>query len=429
MEMNSHCSSFQHKHHHDSIQGNDLDSSWTSLDPGQALQLRRCFMEGILSSILENYSGRKEQRCRCMFCTSLTRKSKTTTTALSEPVEVVQLSAAHSSKKQDETVKKNLTSTMGRGGKRVWKGVALGKGEIPKTLNQSDNDDDDDTGENGESGVSQHQPLTEQKPGTRVSWGMKPSELMIEGAAQAAGKNVQIGSHSFNASNDQIADENVHMGKQKEKGEEQDEEGMHRLDRIAEAKNVICDDAVEETSGDVNLQKTRRRSSTFTGQNCDPSLKQNIEKATIPSKSEILRGAGEGIADGRRVVLRRNSMGSHVTRGVVGKDHARLNAATGVGERVARKNRKKNDLLPEWRRWRARQVVEAILAHCEQVTKAGRKYMEDSNGKRLPQDYTLYPGKMDHSTCVVFTVGGNSQSKVVIPTKEKSAKESFLSSL
>ena len=31
--------------------------------------------------------------------------------------------------------------------------------------------------------------------------------------------------------------------------------------------------------------------------------------------------------------------------------------------------------------------------------------METQPGKRLPKDYALYPGKMDHTTCVIFKVG------------------------
>lgn len=50
-------------------------------------------------------------------------------------------------------------------------------------------------------------------------------------------------------------------------------------------------------------------------------------------------------------------------------------------------------------------VLECAVTHSEKTTEASRDFMENQPGKRLPKDYSLYPGKMDHTTCVTFTVG------------------------
>lgn len=50
-------------------------------------------------------------------------------------------------------------------------------------------------------------------------------------------------------------------------------------------------------------------------------------------------------------------------------------------------------------------VVDLILDYCVRVTMSSRDFMESNPGLKLPSDYKLYPGKMDHSTCVVVRVG------------------------
>lgn len=52
-----------------------------------------------------------------------------------------------------------------------------------------------------------------------------------------------------------------------------------------------------------------------------------------------------------------------------------------------------------------KEVADRLIAHCIEVTQKSRQYMEDNNGKRLPEDYIEYPGKMDHTTCLCFRVG------------------------
>jgi len=50
------------------------------------------------------------------------------------------------------------------------------------------------------------------------------------------------------------------------------------------------------------------------------------------------------------------------------------------------------------------EVTKKLLEHCQEVTKKSRVFMEQNPGKRLPSDYLLFPGKLDHSTCLAFKV-------------------------
>ena len=49
-------------------------------------------------------------------------------------------------------------------------------------------------------------------------------------------------------------------------------------------------------------------------------------------------------------------------------------------------------------------IVQALIDHSHVVSSRSRAFLENSKG-RLPPDHRLYPGKMDHSTCVAFLVG------------------------
>lgn len=51
------------------------------------------------------------------------------------------------------------------------------------------------------------------------------------------------------------------------------------------------------------------------------------------------------------------------------------------------------------------------MNHCDQITRASREWMQNNFGKELPRDYEQYPGKMDHTTCVVVRVGNSSWFK------------------
>mmetsp|Transcript_34720 Transcript_34720/g.54156 ORF Transcript_34720/g.54156 Transcript_34720/m.54156 type:complete len:277 (-) Transcript_34720:37-867(-) len=50
-------------------------------------------------------------------------------------------------------------------------------------------------------------------------------------------------------------------------------------------------------------------------------------------------------------------------------------------------------------------VHSQIMDHCESTTYSSRDFMESNPSKELPNDYKLYPGKMDHTTLVIFCVG------------------------
>ena len=50
-------------------------------------------------------------------------------------------------------------------------------------------------------------------------------------------------------------------------------------------------------------------------------------------------------------------------------------------------------------------IVNKLMEYSIQTTESSRKWMETNQGKRLPCNYKLYPGKMDHTTCLVFGVG------------------------
>lgn len=53
-------------------------------------------------------------------------------------------------------------------------------------------------------------------------------------------------------------------------------------------------------------------------------------------------------------------------------------------------------------------VIDVLSQHCVNITKASRDFMEQNPKLKLPPDFKLYPGKLDHTTCVCFTVGSNS---------------------
>jgi len=50
-------------------------------------------------------------------------------------------------------------------------------------------------------------------------------------------------------------------------------------------------------------------------------------------------------------------------------------------------------------------IVADILNFCQKTTQSSRDFMISNYGKKLPADYVLYPGKMDHTTVVIFKVG------------------------
>eukprot|EP01125_Pyxidicula_operculata_P011412 TRINITY_DN3738_c2_g1_i3.p1 TRINITY_DN3738_c2_g1~~TRINITY_DN3738_c2_g1_i3.p1 ORF type:complete len:1577 (+),score=500.93 TRINITY_DN3738_c2_g1_i3:781-5511(+) len=53
-------------------------------------------------------------------------------------------------------------------------------------------------------------------------------------------------------------------------------------------------------------------------------------------------------------------------------------------------------------------IVTRILEHCKHITQSTRDYMENNPTGAQPTDHKLFPGKVDHTTCVVFKVGKTS---------------------
>jgi len=56
-------------------------------------------------------------------------------------------------------------------------------------------------------------------------------------------------------------------------------------------------------------------------------------------------------------------------------------------------------------------IAQRLIDYAETLVKPGREFMEKNPNTRLPPNYKLYPGKMDHTTVVCFRVG--SQQKLV----------------
>ena len=47
-------------------------------------------------------------------------------------------------------------------------------------------------------------------------------------------------------------------------------------------------------------------------------------------------------------------------------------------------------------------ILADVMDHCVTTTQSSRDYMETHLGQELPTDYVTYPGKMDHTTCLIF---------------------------
>jgi len=65
-------------------------------------------------------------------------------------------------------------------------------------------------------------------------------------------------------------------------------------------------------------------------------------------------------------------------------------------------------------------VTSRILRYCLQTTSLGREWMEQNPKSKLPMDYIKYPGKMDHTTCVVIRVDSKLEEIIEKTTREKS---------
>ena len=49
-------------------------------------------------------------------------------------------------------------------------------------------------------------------------------------------------------------------------------------------------------------------------------------------------------------------------------------------------------------------IVTSLVQHCLDTTRSSRTWMLENPGRRLPRDYKLFPGKMDHTTCLCVQI-------------------------
>ena len=90
-----------------------------------------------------------------------------------------------------------------------------------------------------------------------------------------------------------------------------------------------------------------------------------------------------------------------------------------------------SDLHPEWKDWTVPpleifseevdpnhevvaaadiscyKIVQRLINHCLATNRNAAVFMQDNPTKKLPKDYKLYPGKMDHTTCMALRVRKN----------------------
>jgi len=50
-------------------------------------------------------------------------------------------------------------------------------------------------------------------------------------------------------------------------------------------------------------------------------------------------------------------------------------------------------------------ITRSLIQYCMEVTEVSRQWMLANPNQKLPEDYTSFPGKMDHTTCVSLQVG------------------------
>jgi len=52
----------------------------------------------------------------------------------------------------------------------------------------------------------------------------------------------------------------------------------------------------------------------------------------------------------------------------------------------------------------AKRITKTIIDYCVKTTLSSRQFMENYPKRRTPEDRRVYPGKMDHTTCVCFEI-------------------------
>jgi len=80
-------------------------------------------------------------------------------------------------------------------------------------------------------------------------------------------------------------------------------------------------------------------------------------------------------------------------------------------EKETFKNAKKNFMLSKLKELinefpeSPKEITQKLIDHCMNVTQPSREYMEQNPTSILVDNYELYPGKMDHATCVSVKIG------------------------
>lgn len=57
--------------------------------------------------------------------------------------------------------------------------------------------------------------------------------------------------------------------------------------------------------------------------------------------------------------------------------------------------------------------MKTLVDYCVCLTKSSRDWLENVEVGKLPEDYRLYPGKMDHTTCVAVQLRAKPTSKAL----------------
>ena len=64
-------------------------------------------------------------------------------------------------------------------------------------------------------------------------------------------------------------------------------------------------------------------------------------------------------------------------------------------------------------------ITETVIKYCKDMSLPSQKFMQENPGKRLPNDYNRFPGKMDHTTLVTIRVGEYESERFEEFIKEK----------
>jgi len=75
----------------------------------------------------------------------------------------------------------------------------------------------------------------------------------------------------------------------------------------------------------------------------------------------------------------------------------------------------RDNLVPPNAQPTPQHIVESLVKHAEVTTASSRKAMEENSDRRLPKDFSKFPGKMDHTACVALFARYAEESKSYPP--------------